>query len=109
VTSLFAFNLGVEIGQLVVLCFFIPILNFLYGNLNEKAVTIILSLLVGHTAWHWMTERFENLAKFPFPAIDGPAVASLIRWLMGLLVLAFAVWLALSRSARRRSSPPGPS
>jgi len=113
VTSLFAFNLGVEIGQLVVLCLFIPVLNFLYRNLNEKAVTIILSLLVGHTAWHWMTERFDDLAKFPFPAFDAPAIANLIRWLMALLILALAAWLAASwiasRSGRRKSSPPGPS
>jgi len=109
VTSLFAFNVGVEIGQLAALCLFVPLLNFLYQHLPERFLTIILSLLVGHIAWHWMTERFENLAKFPFPAIDGAAVASLIRWVMGLLVLAFVVWLALSRSARRRSSPPGPS
>jgi hypothetical protein len=31
-------------------------------------------LFVGHTA-HWMVERGESLAKFPFP--DGPAIASL--------------------------------
>jgi hypothetical protein len=109
VTSLVAFNVGVEIGQLAVLCVFIPVLNFFYGYLRENFVTIVLSLLVGHTAWHWMVERGENLAKFPFPAIDGPAIASLLRWLMGLLVFAFLVWLAATRFGRRRSSPPGPS
>ena len=109
VTSLFAFNVGVEIGQLAVLCVFVPVLNFLFRKIPERWLMIVMSLLVGHTAWHWMTERFENLSKFPFPAIDGAGAASLIRWVMGLLVLAFAVWLVLSRSARRRSSPPGPS
>jgi len=109
VTSLFAFNVGVEAGQLAVLCVFVPVLDFLFRKIPERWLMTVMSLFVGHTAWHWMTERFENLSKFPFPAIDGPSVASLIRWVMGLLVLAFAVWLALSRSARRKSSPPGPS
>ncbi len=107
-TSLLAFNLGVELGQLAVLLLFIPVLNFLFKYLNEKAATLILSLLVGHTAWHWMLERGEKLARFPFPALDEASIASAIRWLMALLVFAALAW-AVSRSVRRRLSPRGPS
>jgi HupE / UreJ protein len=94
VTSLLAFNLGVELGQLAVLCLLIPALNLLFEYLNEKAATIILSLIVGHTAWHWMLERGERLRQFPFPVIDAAALAASIRWLMALLVIAGLAWLA---------------
>ena len=40
--------------------------------LAERLGTILLSAVVAHTAWHWMAERWERLAKFPFPALDGP-------------------------------------
>ena len=94
VTSLLAFNLGVELGQFVVLAVLIPALNLLFRYVKESAGTLLLSLLVGHTAWHWMVERGERLAKFPWPAFDPGAIASLIRWLMAALVLAGLGWLA---------------
>ncbi len=121
VTSLLAFNVGVELGQLAVLCLFIPILNLVFKYLNEKAATIILSLLAGHTAWHWMLERGEKLAKFPLPEADAATAAGAIRWLMALLVLAALAWLgargamkgagalakALGRAADRRVDDQG--
>jgi hypothetical protein len=94
VTSLLAFNVGVELGQLLVLLLLIPSLNLLYKHINEKTLTIILSLVVGHTAWHWMLERGERLAKFPLPALDAASAAAGIRWLMALLVVAALGWLA---------------
>ena len=57
VTSLLAFNLGVELGQLAVLAVLIPALNLLFRYVKESVGTLLLSLLVGHTAWHWMVER----------------------------------------------------
>ncbi len=108
ITSLLAFNLGVELGQLAILLLFIPVLNLLFKYVNEKAATLVLSLLVGHTAWHWMLERGEKLARFPLPVLDDASIASAIRWLMALLVFAALAW-AVSRSLRRRLSPRGPS
>jgi hypothetical protein len=56
--------------------------------------TIILSALVAHTAWHWMIERGERLRQFPFvwPALTAAILASMMHWLMGILILAGAVW-----------------
>ena len=54
--------------------------------------TIILSALVGHTGWHWMTERGERLAQFPWPQSNAALLAGAMRWLMALLVLAAAMW-----------------
>jgi hypothetical protein len=95
VTSLLAFNVGVELGQLLVLVLIVPVLNFLFRRLvNERVGTIILSAFVAHTAWHWTTERYEVLRKFPAPALDAAAVAGMLRWLMAGLVLVGLVWLA---------------
>jgi hypothetical protein len=95
VTSLLGFNLGVEIGQLTVLVVMVPALNLLFKYVvDERLGVIILSALVAHTAWHWMIERGEILAKFPFPTLDAAFFASLMRGMMAALVLAALVWLA---------------
>ena len=96
-TALFGFNLGVEIGQIAVLLVLIPALDLLFKYvLPERLGIIILSALIAHTAWHWMIERGEQLAKFPFPKIDAAFLASAMRGLMAVLVLALAVLLANS-------------
>ena len=95
VTSLLSFNVGVELGQLLVLVLLVPLLDFLFRRaIAESIGTIILSVMVAHTAWHWMLERGEQLKKFPLPVLDASALASLMRWLMALMVLAALVWLA---------------
>jgi len=79
----------------------------------ERLGTIILSVLVGHTAWHWMTERADKLSRFPWPAFDASQLASAIRWLMLLLMLGGFVWLVREAFRRRtqrrqRQSTPVP-
>ncbi len=105
VTSLLAFNVGVELGQVLVLAILVPILNSIFRNVKaERMITIIISLLVGHTAWHWMLERGERLGKFPWPTLDTASLASAMRWLMALLILAALAWLvseAIRRGRRR--------
>ena len=50
-TSLLAFNIGVELGQLLVLAILVPLLNLLFKHVvAERMGTIILSVIVGHTA-----------------------------------------------------------
>src|SRR5579864_161030 len=81
--SLLSFNLGVELGQLLVLVVLIPALQFLFRFVvAERMGTIILSALVAHTGWHWMTERADRLRQFSFtwPAINAAFLAGAIRW-----------------------------
>ncbi len=100
-TALLSFNLGVEIGQLLVLAVLVPVLNLLLRRVATQRISIIiLSALVAHTGWHWMLERGEQLLKFPLPVLDAAAVASLLRWLMAALVLGSVVWL-VNRHVRR--------
>src|SRR5205085_8709476 len=63
--SLLSFNIGVELGQLLVLVALIPALDFAFRHVvAERMGTIILSAIVAHTAWHWMTERYGVLRRF---------------------------------------------
>ena len=69
-TSLVAFNIGVELGQLLVLAILVPALAVLFRYvMTERVGTIVLSVIVAHTAWHWMTERFGILSQDSFPGI----------------------------------------
>jgi HupE/UreJ protein len=90
-TSLLSFNVGVELGQLLVLALFIPGLTLLFRFVvAERMGTIILSALVAHTGWHWMTERAGRLSQYSlqWPAIDAAFLLTVVRALIVVLVLA---------------------
>ena len=93
--------MGVEIGQVAVICVLVPVLEFLFRRVPERLGVIVLSALVGHTAWHWMMERWDVLAKFPLPAVDAAAGASLMRWAMGAIVAGAAIWIVQSKLGAR--------
>jgi hypothetical protein len=114
VTSLLAFNVGVELGQLLVLVLLIPALDLLFRyGVRERMGTIILSAFVAHTGWHWTIERGGALRQYRFewPAFDLVLLAALMRWLMLLMIIGGAMWLLrhlirrpLERSAESESS-----
>jgi hypothetical protein len=115
-TSLLSFNVGVELGQLLVLVLMIPLLEALFRwAVAERIGTIILSALVAHTGWHWMIERGERLSQFPFewPALNAALLAGAMRGLMVLLTLGGLVWLVLGilrqRAGRAAESKPAPT
>jgi hypothetical protein len=96
-TALVSFNFGVELGQLLVLAALVPALDLLFRFVVDARMgTIILSALVAHTAWHWMTERFGMLRQYPFPELTLADAAGGIRWLMALVAVGGLAWL-LSR------------
>ena len=107
VTALFAFNIGVELGQIAVLLVLVPGVNLLFRVIPARLGIIILSGLVAHTGWHWMTERYADLRKFPFPALDAAAMASLLRWAMVAVAIAVVVWVVNGWVTRKLD--PGPS
>lgn len=106
-TSLVAFNVGVELGQLLVVAIAVPVLNLAFRRVvPERIGTVILSALVAHTAWHWMTERWGDLRQFEFgrPVFDAALAAAAMRWLMLALILGGSVWvmwIAFGRAAQR--------
>jgi len=107
--SLFGFNVGVELGQLLVLLLTIPLLDLAFRYVvSERMGTILLSALVAHSAWHWMSERVGHLRQFSFPALDGALVVSLMRFAMVVLIFAGGLWLwSVFRPNRKEKSSVG--
>ena len=94
-SSLLAFNVGVELGQILVLILVIPLLRILFRFfVQERVGTILLSALVAHSAWHWMLDRGNTLAQFQMqmPILDSIFFAGLMRWGMMLIVIGLALW-----------------
>lgn len=105
-TSLLAFNVGVEVGQLFVLALLVPALQLLHRYVvAERIGTIILSALVAHTAWHWTAERWEQLRQFDWPALGRPALVDALPWIMLAAGAAATVWL-IAVAARKAGTRP---
>ncbi len=111
VSALAAFNVGVEIGQLAVLLTALPLLwlaRRYAGTGRERLITIVGSVLVAHTAWHWMTHRGAVLAEhrdsLAWPTFDGSlALAAMRIALLGSVALAVALAMRQILRTPRRS------
>jgi HupE/UreJ protein len=85
--SLLSFNVGIEIGQLAVLCLFVPPLALLFrGRMSGRMGIIVLSAIIANIAWQWMVQRGEVLWQTPWPQITLPALMTLARWVAALLL-----------------------
>ena len=105
--SLFSFNIGIEIGQIAVLAVMLPVLAlFRRYVLAGRIGVIILSAIVAHTGWHWMTDRAEVLWKGPWPSLDAAALMVLARWVGGVLLAAAVVRLIARRAGAFLSRKP---
>jgi hypothetical protein len=64
----------------------------------ERLGAILLSGLVAHTAWHWMTDRYAVLRQFRFqwPAIDALFWVGVMRWAMLAVAGAALYWLVFN-------------
>jgi hypothetical protein len=97
-TSLLAFNVGVELGQVLVIALLVPTLSLLFRvAVAERAGTILLSAFVAHLAWHWISERGSQLMlyniQFAMPAFDLSLLAATMRWGMLVLIVGTLLWL----------------
>ncbi|HYW51393.1 MAG TPA: HupE/UreJ family protein [Gemmatimonadaceae bacterium] len=106
VSALLAFNVGVEAGQLAVLSAMVPVLWLVRlhaGAGRDRLVTIIGSVLIAHTAWHWSAERAaalsEHRAGFRWPTLDAAFALSVVQGAL-LAALAMAVALAMRQILR---------
>lgn len=107
-TSLLAFNVGVELAQIGVLLLLVPLLDRLFTRVPERAAIMVASAFVAHEAWHWTRDRFADLQTYPLtmPVFDTSLAVVLIRLLMALLVLTGAVWTLQGLMARLQRRPP---
>jgi hypothetical protein len=109
--SLLSFNVGVELGQLLVLLLMVPVLELIFRFVvAERMGVIIVSALAAHTGWHWMLERADRLRQYrpEWPEWDAAFAASLMRYLMIAVFLAGVGWWAGSCQKRRQTlrTPP---
>jgi len=101
VTSLLAFNIGIELGQIAVLALLVPVLRWVFLRLMPAKVGVILaSAVVAHTAWHWMTARGAVLGEYDWWPPEAATVALVLRALMVVVALAAIVWFV--RTGRRQ-------
>jgi hypothetical protein len=111
-TSLVSFNVGVELGQLLVLALLVPVLNLLFRyGIDVRIGSILLSALIAHTGWHWATERGAALMQFPWPAFDLGTLLTGVRLLMLMVGAAALVWILFGvvfKPTRERNTAPSP-
>ena len=101
-TSLFSFNVGIELGQLLVVAALVPVLQIVLTRVPERVGVIVVSAFVAHTGWHWMLERGERLRQFSMPALS-PLVVT--RGLFLVVILAALTWLIRSGALRSVIAP----
>ena len=112
VTSLLAFNVGVELGQLLVLLLLVPLMDLVFRRLpDERLGIVLLSALIVHTAWHWTGERGSDLMAYrPLAPVLDAVAEGVLPWI--LVVVAAAVptgqWLHRRRSRKRKPAEGRP-
>lgn len=109
-TSLVSFNVGVEAGQLVLLCVMVPVLRLLFARWLPRVMgVVVLSALLAHTGWHWMLERGGDLLQYDFsaPLARGPVGPLLLRWGVLLLIIAGTAWALRGAFGWLQAKRPG--
>jgi HupE / UreJ protein len=100
--SLLSFNIGIEIGQLAVLCVFVPALALLLrGRMAGRMGIIVLSAIVANIAWQWMVQRGEALWQTPWPQLTLTGAMMLTRWVIALSLAVVAAKLLTKWIARK--------
>jgi hypothetical protein len=106
IVALLSFNIGLELGQLIILSIAMPALTLLFTQVfAERAGIIVLSAIVAHSAWHWMMDRLSVLRVSDWPAMDLPFALALVRWLLAITVVGGGVWF-LNGMLRRKPAEP---
>jgi hypothetical protein len=91
--ALFSFSLGLELGQIIILAIAVPALTLLFAQVvAERAGTIVLSVLAGHSAWHWMMDSVGALRLTDWPVLDVALAATVVRWMLVLVVTGGGLW-----------------
>ncbi len=93
VAALVSYNIGLELGTLIILAIAMPALNLLFTQvISERAGVIVTSVLIGHAGWHWMTERFAIAQLSGWPLFDVNLLLIIVRWLLAITVVGGALW-----------------
>jgi hypothetical protein len=97
--SLFSFNVGIELGQMLVLAVMLPALMLARRFVADRVVVVSLSGIAAFIAASWMWERFEVLRQQEWPSLTD--LLSLARWPV-LLIVIVGISSLIVKWARRR-------
>lgn len=96
--SLLGFNIGIELGQMIVLAVMLPALALVKRYvLPGKVGMIILSAMAADTGWHWMLDRAGALWATPWPHVTVAGLMTLTLWIAGIFVAAGGVSIVATR------------
>lgn len=106
VVALAAYNVGLELGTLIILAIALPAANLLFSQvISERAGLIVSSVFVGHAGWHWLTERIAIARLSSWPLMDVNLLLTVVRWLLALTVVGGAVWFLAGLLKRKPEAP----
>lgn len=109
IAALVAYNVGLELGTLIILAIVLPAANLLFSNVAfERAGIIVSSVLIGHAGWHWMTERFAIAQLSSWPVMDLDLLLTVVRWLLALTVVGGALWFLSGLMKKKPAEPEIP-
>ena len=101
--SLLAFNVGVEIAQLVVIVGAATAVTLAFRRLSSPRVAaIVVSALAAHTGWDWLLERGAVWWQYPWPLPSAEALTAMAIWVSIVFAAAAGAWgvrRVLARSA----------
>jgi uncharacterized membrane-anchored protein YitT (DUF2179 family) len=98
VTSLVAFNVGVEIGQVLALLVIVPALSLLFRYVVAPRIGgILISALVAHEAWHWMMVRGAAMVEHEFPFTAREMISVALRAAIVIWLAAWGYWFVKRR------------
>jgi hypothetical protein len=103
-SALLSFNLGVELGQLLVVVVLVAAARVAVERLPRPRLAIAaISVIVAHTAWHWMLDRVEVFRAYPvgWRELGAAAAGSGLHWLAIGLVVAALAWAGMRRRQAR--------
>jgi HupE / UreJ protein len=104
IAALAAYNVGLELGTLIILAIALPAANLLFSQVvSERAGIIVSSVLIGHAGWHWLTERIAVARLSSWPLLDLNLLLTAVRWLLAFTVIGGIMWF-LSGFLRRKPS-----
>jgi hypothetical protein len=110
ISSLLAFNVGVELGQLLVLLITLPVLHVVFRYVvAERMGTILMSALVAHTAWHWALDRGGVLLGYRWPEFTLVDAVLFLRLAMVIVGAAFVMWLLSLWWGKPQMEAPAPT
>ncbi|HKY20178.1 MAG TPA: HupE/UreJ family protein [Vicinamibacterales bacterium] len=93
VAALLAYNIGLELGTLIILAIVLPAFNLLFTHVvRERAGILVSSVLIGHAGWHWLTERLALARTSNWPVADVTLLLIVVRWLLALTVTGGVIW-----------------